>query len=1158
MKNQCSFKGVKKRPSGFALIISLALMSLLLVFSLALTSTLKIQIEQSSMWISQELAQENALMAMRLALGQLQKQAGPDQRITARADISESSDENRYWTGVWDSDPQSNEYGEHLTWLVNPENIKKSAHGSDSVLLVGENSARDLGKSKQSDEVSVKVNPQTILDEKNQPIGSFAYWVGDEGIKHTANYVSNDYLNESYLHVIQNSAKTGLAGMESFDELDFDHNTYQQLSRALTHSQLEIIENSDLSSDDKVSRQHFHNISTYSKGLFTNVRDGGLKKDLTIALQPNAAGSMSYVGAEPESSTQQKQMWGTGGVIAGPNTSSPDPGGPPWAQLRSFYNLPDAIEFEKNTSISNAFQSNYTDKIAPRPHKDDQMGIFPVISQFNYWYYGSVVRQSGAKWIRTHFFPAVTLWNPYDITIKAHNYYFRFSGTRDGQYTTGNTSDYDFIPSSKLGPYYEIKVKIAPSTSTEWSNSTLGMPYGFPGTGTTTGSNPEVTEYEFVIQCPDIPPGEAIVFSPSSNFQYNLTDYTLNPLDPGFRGAKYCYLDGDLRVTTSDHISKIKIFENKSTNRQLTLALANDKTKPDEFQEANQFPLQVITGIHGNLTSAGYSYDAPSTYVATTAPDIVSGSADHPDAPRMGFKGVLQRMHNDPVKWGMNGRPKVYSMFNPRARIGSKTPFDFTYNSSPKGYQLNQSFYTALSTNNAVYKVESFDYNFDGIENAYVGYSNTGSGNFRQILFHVPRNQNEFTNIGSLVHAHLTKPGYDPTAGFESVDNMIEYWSFDCYQPAYPIGNSRAHVLLKKNQVFRNHWENFTTTPLPTAQRKTREPDCSHYDWSYLLNDVLWDSYFFSNIPQEDSEQELLDKYTQVKKDSDGDTLFPDPRKTLRNQNMLDWDALYRWDESAGQLLLNGAFNINSTSKEAWKGLLSSSIDNKIQYIDEMGILQKESNKQKVPFLRVPYLFGEQISGSMDNTDDAVHQGYKSLTLKEVDLLAEEIVKQVKERGPFFSLAHFINRSLEASSKTEHQLSGALQQAIDESEINAGLSLVTTESEWADPHYDNYDREILAGEYSDGLTTYLTQADLLQQVGNVLQARSDTFRIRAYGSYDNASTGKKEAQAWCEAIVQRIPDFVDQDLQPEDDLDQDVFGRKFQIIEFRWLTRNDI
>ena len=75
MKNQCSFKGVKKRPSGFALIISLALMSLLLVFSLALTSTLKIQIEQSSMWISQELAQENALMAMRLALGQLQKQA---------------------------------------------------------------------------------------------------------------------------------------------------------------------------------------------------------------------------------------------------------------------------------------------------------------------------------------------------------------------------------------------------------------------------------------------------------------------------------------------------------------------------------------------------------------------------------------------------------------------------------------------------------------------------------------------------------------------------------------------------------------------------------------------------------------------------------------------------------------------------------------------------------------------------------------------------------------------------------------------------------------------------------------------------------------------------------------------------------------------------
>lgn len=57
-------------------------------------------------------ARQNTLFALNVALGRLQETAGPDQRVTARADIDATAVEtNRRWTGVWDSDPASASYG---------------------------------------------------------------------------------------------------------------------------------------------------------------------------------------------------------------------------------------------------------------------------------------------------------------------------------------------------------------------------------------------------------------------------------------------------------------------------------------------------------------------------------------------------------------------------------------------------------------------------------------------------------------------------------------------------------------------------------------------------------------------------------------------------------------------------------------------------------------------------------------------------------------------------------------------------------------------------------------------------------------------------------------------------------------------------------------
>lgn len=91
---------------------------------------------------------------------------------------------------------------------------------------------------------------------------------------------------------------------------------------------------------------------------------------------------------------------------------------------------------------------------------------------------------------------------------------------------------------------------------------------------------------------------------------------------------------------------------------------------------------------------------------------------------------------------------------------------------------------------------------------------------------------------------------------------------------------------------------------------------------------------------------------------------------------------------------------------------------------------------------------------------------------------------------------------------------------------------------------------------------YITQADILAKIGAGLTARSDTFTIRAYGEVVNPTTGDISSRSWCEAVVQRLPAYVEDSVDPwaapAAGSDSQTFGRKFQIISFRWLSPNEI
>ncbi|WPJ96768.1 hypothetical protein SH580_03490 [Coraliomargarita algicola] len=82
-------------------------------------------------------------------------------------------------------------------------------------------------------------------------------------------------------------------------------------------------------------------------------------------------------------------------------------------------------------------------------------------------------------------------------------------------------------------------------------------------------------------------------------------------------------------------------------------------------------------------------------------------------------------------------------------------------------------------------------------------------------------------------------------------------------------------------------------------------------------------------------------------------------------------------------------------------------------------------------------------------------------------------------------------------------------------------------------------------------------------LGPVLNARSDTFTIRVYGDSIHPVSAEK-VSVLCEAVVQRLPEYVDANEAATKAADQltsslnKKFGRRFVIRSFRWLDSASI
>ncbi|HEX5791122.1 MAG TPA: hypothetical protein VFY13_08200, partial [Luteolibacter sp.] len=319
---------------------------LLTVIAVGLLSLSSISIKSAGIGAAEARARSNARMALMMALDRLQIEMGPDQRVSANADIlsANTSVANPHWMGVWDSwvagapntaavnpnypsplgsthqtignvsDPlmrptyaQKNRHFRGWLLSMNPEDatniyaavnpsfegVRMPGESDDAVVLVGEGSL-GLGSS-DTDEVSAKLIEIEPNESSDKNRGRFAWWVGDESQKATIK--EDSYAKESSLTMAQrlfrqeapdSMGNTSVTGLDTMTD-------ESQLPGLVSKKSIELL----TGVGREQAQPRFHDITTSSYGVLADVREGGLKRDLNTILErtidPNEVYELTYV-----------------------------------------------------------------------------------------------------------------------------------------------------------------------------------------------------------------------------------------------------------------------------------------------------------------------------------------------------------------------------------------------------------------------------------------------------------------------------------------------------------------------------------------------------------------------------------------------------------------------------------------------------------------------------------------------------------------------------------------------------------------------------------------------------------------------------------------------------------------------------------------------
>ncbi|MEI7911571.1 MAG: hypothetical protein WCK77_18210, partial [Verrucomicrobiota bacterium] len=419
-----------------------------------------------------------------------------------------------------------------------------------------------------------------------------------------------------------------------------------------------------------------------------------------------------------------------------------------------------------------------------------------------------------------------------------------------------------------------------------------------------------------------------------------------------------------------------------------------------------------------------------------------------------------------------------------------------------------------------------------------------------------------------------------PSRPLVSLGELVN-WDLRYENPIPPfafnlIGNSDATPLLPANAVVNSADAGLTQN--------------LQYDDSYCANHLLFDDWFVSSITPDPTNFGAVGRSLQVTytdfvtgktplgnrtyRPLLADQALAATSSTMATKLFSDYvSKTDSWKSIASRLEVEGMFNVNSTSVTAWRALLGHARKQCVPYIRETGSSWDAALSGETDYAYSRFsIAGDSRAGTSGSAGDFFEAtefaGYRTVDGRFLDALAKEVVRQIRLRGPFLSLAEFVNRQL---STGDLALAGTLQAALnavsknpatDPSHEMEGLSTLAlavperaSDAEYKFP-------AAAAGYSAYGLPGWTRQADILRPLAPILSVRDDTFTIRGYGDARDAS-GKVLAHAVCEAVVRRTREFVDateaaEILTPPTHAANLLFGRRFELISLRWLAAGEV
>ncbi|RYD38367.1 MAG: hypothetical protein EOP87_01720, partial [Verrucomicrobiaceae bacterium] len=525
------------RSRGFVLVSTLAMMFMLVILAVAMLQLSQISVRNTSRTSAEQIARANAMLALNLAIDQLQRNAGPDQRITAPAHLG-NPEHPKSWCAVWTpgvvdengmtpavapvnsgdrnylTDSRSGSGGWKSSWMSEPL-VSPRIEGKEQKMV-------KLGTWTDSEDV-------TVPEIRVAGNGAVAWWTED--LSQKASLASGANANEAGDDALTSAPRVDPSFIKAA-ELSTDYFTSMEArNNSIT------LQTALLAGKMKKHVSLGFPATANSYGLFTDPVNGGFKADLTTFVRSEA----DTVGNLP------------GHGLSGLSVDRPMlPGAhhlktaPRWGRVLDWYRMGGSssgsgMPGRTPEKIRQATEAFCGEGWAVDALNSTEVPKHPMVVDAGF-HWDFTPTTAIASTIRVHIYPRLTLWNPYNAKLVGQRYVIVMPRHIDSG--GGLTVEVE-APAGRVLP------SVAPFTI-------IG------GWGEQFNSTGQASEnyLMFTVEATTFEPGECLVFTPRTNATmmapYSATDPAGNVLTASQPvGPQNFYIDKVPRTTTQNLSSLI-------------------------------------------------------------------------------------------------------------------------------------------------------------------------------------------------------------------------------------------------------------------------------------------------------------------------------------------------------------------------------------------------------------------------------------------------------------------------------------------------------------------------------------------------------------------------------------------------------------------------